>query len=195
VQPRQADHQPTSAASERVWLTRASGAVDSYTRFVALCARYAAYLGGAGITFLVLVTVVDVSRRAFGMSSINGLLDFTEVALVFVVYFGFAQAEVDQAHIRTSFATGRLPHVARCAVVVVTWTIATLFLLWAVRLTGQAALDSFQHGEARASQSGVPVWPARALVAVGLLGLAAQGLANVLNALLGRIPEAEGVLP
>ncbi|MET7393746.1 TRAP transporter small permease [Dactylosporangium sp. NPDC005572] len=149
-------------------------------------ARFAAYLGGVGIACLVLATVTDVARRAAGMTSINGLVDLTEVALVFVVYFGFAQAEVDKTHIRTSFLTERLPDRVRRVVLAAVWALAFAFLLWAVVRTGQSAADSFHAGESRASQSGVPVWPARVMVSLGLLGLALQSLMNVIAAVRGR---------
>lgn len=149
-------------------------------------AKAAAYLGGIGIMLLVFVTVTDVGRRAIGKTSINGLIDLTEVALVFVVYFGFAQAEVDKAHIRTSFLTERFPVRLRRLVLAAIWALILAFLLWTVWLTGESAIDSFRNGEARASQSGVPVWPARAMVSLGLFGLAIQSLVNIAAALRGR---------
>lgn len=159
--------------------------VAFYRTVASAIARYAAYLGGVGIALLVFATVTDVTRRAAGMGSINGLIDITEVALVFVVYFGFAQAEVDKSHIRTSFVTERMPRKLRTLVSALVWTGILVFLIWCVSQTAQSALDSFRDGESRASQSGVPVWPARAMVSLGLLGLAAQSLVNIFDALLG----------
>lgn len=159
----------------------------SIERVISAIARYAAYIGGIGIALLVFATVTDVGRRAVGAGSINGLVDLTEVALVFVVYFGFAQAEADKTHIRTSFVTERLPSVLRRGLSAAVWSVLFAFLLWMVWLTALSALTSFQGGESRASQSGVPVWPARAMVSLGLLGLAIQTLTNVIAAVRGRL--------
>jgi TRAP-type C4-dicarboxylate transport system permease small subunit len=162
----------------------------TFDRIAARAAGAAAYLGGVGIVVLMLATVTDVATRAAGQGGVSGLLDLTEISLVFVVYFGFAQAEADKTHIRTSFVTERMPERLRNATLALVWMLCLVFLVWMVWLTAQQAYTAYDVGESRASQTGVPVWPARVMVSLGMLGLALQSLVNVVDALRGIGPSA-----
>jgi TRAP-type C4-dicarboxylate transport system permease small subunit len=143
-------------------------------------------LAGLGIVLLILPTAVDVGWRYLSGSSVPGMIEYSEVAIVFVVYFGIAQAMRDDAHIATPVFTSRLsPRLAdrvRLAGRVLLFALVA-FATWR---TGVAALSAHATGEYRLGLVSIPTWPARAAVTLGFaLMLVAIGID--INARLRRL--------
>lgn len=128
---------------------------------------FLAWLAGVGILVLVLPTVIDVTYRTLSGSSLPGMVEYSEIGIVFVVYLGVAKAMHDDVHISTPVVTSHLP--ARVAEVV---RLIGRMLLWVLVAYGTwrttlAAQEATAVREFRLVLVSVPTWPARIMVAVG----------------------------
>lgn len=136
--------------------------------------RALGFVGGAGISLLMLVTVYDVTRRALVGSGVPGALEYSEILLVIVVFLGFGLAQQTGAHIRTSLVTSRLrPAVSRW-VRITGMAPCLLVAIWMAYGTAERAWASYVSGEYRFGLAEVAMWPGRAAVAVGLATLVLQ---------------------
>lgn len=116
-------------------------------------------------------TVVDVSyRKAYG-PSIPGVLEYSEVALVIVVFLAMAATLQRRAHIYTPFLTSRLSfraaQISRLAGQVLMWIVLAIMVYG----TALNALESFDSREFRFGLIEVPIWPAKGIVPIGLFML------------------------
>lgn len=148
---------------------------------VRLLKRVAKYLGivaSAGIVAMMILTVIDVTRRKLGIGSISGAYEATEVGLVAVVFAGMMSAESSGAHVRTSLLTSRLSIRAAMAMRLTGSCIVSVFLVWLGYWTWDAGLASMRMGERPFRGSGVPLWPSKILIALGFSGMALQYMAH-----------------
>lgn len=125
------------------------------------------WLSGVGILLLVLPTVADVTHRYLMGSSLPGMVEYSEVGIVFVVYLGVAHAMHEGAHIYTPIVTARLKPATAERV-----RLAGRMLLWALIVfatwrTTLAAIEASEIREFRFGSVMVPTWPARICVALG----------------------------
>ena len=66
------------------------------------------------LAFLMFGTTLDVAMRAITGSPITGVFEFTELALVMLVFLGAGWAQRDDAHIRVNVLTDKLSPRAGC---------------------------------------------------------------------------------
>lgn len=131
-------------------------------------------IGGAAIMLLMFATVADVVSRKVGGGGIAGVVEWTEVLLVVVVFAGMMGAELSGAHIRgMSFLTERERSIGAPLVRACGSALAALILVWAVFMSGEEALASIALGEFRMGLIQVPIWPAKLAIPIGLAGFAA----------------------
>lgn len=127
------------------------------------------WLSGVGILLLVLPTVADVAHRYFIGSSLPGMVEYSEVGIVFVVYLGVAQALRDGAHISTPIVTARLNPVTAARVRLAGSMLLWLLILFGTWRTTLAAIEATHIREFRFGSVMVSTWPARICVALGFL--------------------------
>ena len=121
------------------------------------------------LAFLVSTATIDVIARLMnGRSLFYGLVEYGEVALVTLAFFGAARAQLTDGHVASTLVYDALPrrfsHGAYGAALVL---IAAL-LLWAGYVAAGVAVDSFERNEIRFGLVQVPLWPGRALIPVSL---------------------------
>ena len=142
---------------------KSTGAVAAFRSL----SGFLSWVGGIGIFLLMIPTVLDVAYRYTYGASLAGMVEYSEVGIVFVVYLGVAKAMQDGVHIATPVVTSRLaPRRAETA------RLAGQFVLWAlvayaVYRTGLSAIDATRIGEFRLGYVSVPTWPARSMVTFG----------------------------
>lgn len=136
--------------------------------------RIAERVGGLGIIGLMLLISADVALRTLTGRGVVGGLEFGEMLLASVVFLGMASAERDKVHVSTQIVADRLPPRVVGPLFVSAYVVAvTLLTLMAGSLILRA-VKSFTAGESRYGVAAVATWPARALVALGALLLAAE---------------------
>ncbi|MDC4233342.1 TRAP transporter small permease [Actinomyces sp. B33] len=142
-----------------------------------------------------LLTVTDVISRLITGGSVPGLLEFTEVALVFLVFCGIAYGQQQKTHVAVTLVTSRLPERIGRTVVVLGLLIILALFAWATFATGSQALDSVMRQEARFGLAAVPIWPARVVLPIGFFLLFGETLIQLLNVIGGREKIREESLP
>ena len=130
-----------------------------------------AWLAGAGIILLMIPTLVDVFYREVFGPSVPGMVEYSELGLVAVIFLGIASALTHDVHIHTPVLTSRVSpraaHRMRVAGRLVMWVVIAACLYGTI----MEAQDSFAIREYRFGLIEVPIWPAKIIVPVGLAAL------------------------
>lgn len=156
-------------------------ALDRFDHGTEAVAGALSAIAAAMIVALMFITVLDVGLRLLNMGSVRGGLEWTEVALVIAVYFGLMSAEVSSATIRTGIVTERLARRPRHVLRVIGMFVTIGFLLYMVDATLAQALPSIASQEFRFGVVAVPVWPAKAVIPLGLFGLAVAAAVRLIR--------------
>lgn len=157
-------------------LSRLRVAVDRTTGF-------AAVLGALCATALMIAISIDVASRQVFNRSVPGMVELSETMLIALVFLGVAQAERTKAHIRLTVIVDRLPARGSAAVRTVAFIVAMLVVAWMAWETGARAIDSIERREYRLGLLQWPLWPARALLPLGLTLLALQLFFRITDAI------------
>jgi TRAP-type C4-dicarboxylate transport system permease small subunit len=128
---------------------------------------FADYIAALSISLMMFGISADVIRRSITGRSIGGVLEASEVLLVFVVFLGLGYAQLTGAHVSTSVLTSRMPRLPRRVVQGIGLTVALVFLAWAIYATGFRAWDAYLIREYRFGLLQVPIWPGRIAVVIG----------------------------
>lgn len=126
----------------------------------------------ASVTLIVVVlvmTVADVVRREISGKSVPGVVEWSEVAMVMIVFLGLGYAERQRAHVSMTLFVRMLPPRTAAIINSLGLFLVLLIVTWMVYVTADRALTSFEAKEFRFGLVRVPVWPARVALAVGLL--------------------------
>jgi TRAP-type transport system small permease protein len=170
-------------------------ATSGVRRAVALTADVLAVLATAGIAALMLLIVVDVTRRTLFSRSVPGAVEASEMLLVAVVFLGLGFAERQRAHVSVSLFVRTLPtRVARpieLAIVLLSLAIVG----WMTWETASVAIDSVQRGETRSGLVRVPLWPGRVAIPLGLAVFGLQLLVRAIDLVTRRRAPIQEVQP
>lgn len=113
-------------------------------------------------------TAADVTSRQVTGSSIPGVVEYSEVLMVGLIFLGLAYAQRVGAHIGVDLVTERMPvrvaHLVRSVGLVIAIGVVAI-MGWE---TLEVALRSFESREFRFGLVQVPIWPARLLIPIGL---------------------------
>lgn len=153
--------------------------IQSISRFLAIISALATLI-------LMLLTVVDVFSRMGGGGSIPGLLELSEVALVFVVFCGIAFGQQHRTHVAVSLLTARLPENLGRVLVSIGLVVIMVIFVWATYATGVQAIESTMRQESRFGITAVPIWPSRILIPVGFGLLLLETLIQLIQVVKGE---------
>lgn len=143
-------------------------------------------LASISVMVLMFVTTTDVITRTLSDASLPGMIELAEVCLVIAVFFGMAQTGTQGKHIVVTLLTEKLPHRTRKVLQGVGWTLVSVLLLWMTVANTMRAVDSLLEGESRFGLIHWPIWPARMVLAVGLLFMFLVSVGNVVRAMKGK---------
>lgn len=128
-------------------------------------------------------TTADVITREISDASLLGMIELGEVCLVIAVFFGMAQTGVQGKHIVVTLVTEKLPHGTRRMLQGIGWTLVSALLLWMTVANTARAFDSLLEGENRFGLIKWQIWPARMVIAVGLVFMLLVAIGNVVRVL------------
>jgi len=154
-------------------------------------------VAAGALVVLMLATVADVAVRWISRSSLPGMLEVAETALVASVFLGLAWTSIKGAHVAVTIVTDRLgPRTARIVSSAV-WALSTVLLIWMTYATTVRAIDSTSRHETRFGIVQWPIYPMRWIIAIGLGLWAVVALMNLIRVLRGRTAfgEEEEVIP
>ena len=129
---------------------------------------------------MMVAIVIDVVSRNIGQSSVPGLVEMSESALVATVFLGLAYAGATNAHVAVDLFTDAMPAgLARLATLTM-WILGVGITAWFVVGSMQRALASTRSNELRAGLVDWPLWPSRWLITIGLIAFLIVAVINVI---------------
>lgn len=153
--------------------------------FETVVLRTAGSIAALGLLAMALVVTGDVVLRGFGIALV-GSVEVTGILLAMLVFAGVAFAQASDGHVTMDAFVNAMPTIYR------RWArIVSLFLCAAIcgLLTWGAASEAYDSYVAREFQFGTmhfPLWPTKAVVALGLGLLAIELLLQAVAALGAR---------
>lgn len=135
------------------------------------------------ITFMMVATVADVSRRYFAGSPIPGVTEAGEVIMVMAVFLGIAYTESRGAHVRVTLVLEMLPPRVAAIINSLAMLLVLALLGWMVWVTTGRALEAIEINEVRFGLVKIPVWPGRIAIAVGLAAYFLEAILRVYDSL------------
>ena len=142
-------------------LGRIRGTIDAVTRVMAM-------LSVTCIVVMLLATVADVVRRYLWGTSIHGVTEMGEVAMVAIVFLGLGYAQSRDAHVSMTLVVRRMRPESAALVNGLGLLLVTAMVGWLLLVTSERAIASYQVSEYRFGLVQIPIWPARIAIAVGV---------------------------
>lgn len=166
--------------------------VDGY---VGTLGRVMSVGGAASACLIMVVMTVDVAYRNMFNQSIPGTFEVVEVALVLAVFLGMATAERTGNAVRVTLFTRMLSNRVAAYVRIFGLLVSLGIVAWFAYASIDKAMGSFAVGEYKRGIISFPLWPGRAVIALGFSLLAIEltmGLLRRLIALFGNPQSATG---
>ncbi len=124
--------------------------------------------GSLAVVAIMIITVIDVVTRTITGGSFGGIIEYSEVILVFAVFLSLPYAQFHGSHVAVNLFLERMnPRNARI-LRALGFVIGLGVLGWMTWATGQQAAHSIAVQEYRFGISRVPLWPARLSMPIGL---------------------------
>ena len=171
----------------------------SVRRAAAACLSFLDWLTSAGAIVAAIATLLlvigitsEVIYRAINHRSISGLLEVSELVIVFAAFLGTASSQRARLHVSTGILTEQLPpRLAEMLRLIGLFAVLLLmvFLAWG---SIEVAIQSVLTNEYRFGLIPIPLWPGRIAIVLGyglLLLQIARELAQRGAALLCGRPE------
>lgn len=133
------------------------------------------------VLLLLIGNVVDSMSRAVSGRTIPGILEASENLLVAIVFLALGFAYRKGAHVAIGGLIDALPAWMGSLLYKVVLGGATALVIYLTIETGIQALESVQTGEVRQGIVYMPVWPARAAIAIGFAVLCLEMLVDLLR--------------
>lgn len=143
------------------------------------------FIAGSCILLLMAGVIADIAVRTFAGHALRGVVDYSETGIVLCAFVALGFAQRDNAHVAVDTLVENLP---RPAALFCTWLVVVVtvpLLAWLVVETTQLALHSYHSGEYRFGLSRVKLWPARAMLPIGLGLWAIEILRQAVNTTAG----------
>ncbi len=139
--------------------------MKALSRLVEVPHRVALAFGALTLLVMATITIAGVFARYVLSSPLAGITELLgEGMMVALIYLSLSSAR----HIRVSLAVTRLPARARKVVEVAVLATVVVVLLLGVYAAYQAAVASYESGEATTGLRTVPIYPFRFIVMIGL---------------------------
>lgn len=126
------------------------------------------FVAGACILLLMMGVIADIAVRSLAGHALRGVVDYSEIGIVLCAFIALGYAQRDNMHVAVDTLVEALP---RSGVLFCTWLVVLVtipLLAWLVFETANLALHSYWTGEYRFGLSQVKLWPARAMLPIGL---------------------------
>lgn len=131
-------------------------------------------LSGVTTLIITLIIVADVAMRSLFNAPIAGATETSTLLMIALVYLGLASVQVYKENFRVEVALTILPRRWRRWQELAASLIATVAIGIFSWRTGSEAYRSFMRNEVEYGAIDFPVWPARIIIAVGLILLTLQ---------------------
>jgi len=123
---------------------------------------------------IMLVFVIDVGMRQLFSHGLTGSSQYVVSLLVAMAFLGMGEAERRGRHVAFDLATDSMPRRMSYLIQSIANTIVMFALVWLTWLSVGAAVAAMRNAEVVFGEVALPVWPAKALLALGLGGYVLQ---------------------
>lgn len=141
---------------------------------------------GFATLLIIIVVCIDVAGRFLFNAPLHGGVEFSELLMVVLVFFGLAAAQQQRQNYSIELLTRHLPLGAQKALELLGYLTCLGIVLLLAWPSSKQAVMSFERGEAGFGIVPFPLWPARILLAIGLWLLALQFLCDIYRFLVGQ---------
>ena len=138
---------------------------------------------GAGTALLMLTVVPDLFSRSFLGEAVYGMAETGIFLLVLIVFLALGSAQVRKEHFHVGVLDTMISRDAGRWIWVLRHALSTLVCGVFTWYAAQGAIDSTRMLEQSYAVIEYPIWPAKIVVAVGLLLLTVQFLMDMVDAL------------
>lgn len=159
--------------------------------FFRQCSNVLGYIAVAFLALMMLAITADALIRTLFNKPITGVFEFSEVAMVIIVFLGMGWTQLDDAHIRVTMLRQRLGWRAGHVLDAFAWLAATVALVFLALPATNEAIASFEIREFRWGHIEFPIWWAKIALAIGLWFATAQMACHALFTLFAPRPRAE----
>jgi TRAP-type C4-dicarboxylate transport system permease small subunit len=149
-------------------------------------------LSGFGTLLIMIVVCVDVAGRAIFNSPFHSGVEVSELLLVCLVFFGLAAAQQQKQNFAVDILTQHFPVWLQRSLELAGYVICLAIIVMIAWPSSKQAITSFQRGESGFGIVPFPVWPARAILALGLWLLAMQFACDIFRHLSGPAKASSG---
>ncbi|MBK1875056.1 TRAP transporter small permease [Marinobacter sp. 1-3A] len=126
-------------------------------------------LGQLMLASMVMLTFVSVVGRTFFSSAVPDDLLISEMLMVAVVFMPMAYVQSQDGHLEVTVLTDHLPLPVQTGLQTVGLIFGVIFFGLMAYLSGRMAWESWEYQEiAYASSLGIPEWPVKAIIPLGL---------------------------
>lgn len=126
-----------------------------------------AAVGAVSVAAIMILTVVDVTRRMLTDKAIEGVVEGAPLLLLAAAALGMAQAERQRVHVRTSMVTSRLPLRPRLMLRSFGSLVSCAIFAWIAYESLSRALTAIDKSDVTPGFVAIPLWPALILVPIG----------------------------
>jgi TRAP-type C4-dicarboxylate transport system permease small subunit len=143
-------------------------------------------LSGFATLLIIIVVCADVAGRFMFNSPMHGGVEFSELLMVVLVFFGLAAAQQQRQNYSIELLTRMFPEWAQKLLELIGYVTCLAIVILLAWPSSKQALQSFERGEAGFGIVPFPLWPSRVLLAVGLWLLAVQFSCDIYRFLVGQ---------
>lgn len=154
------------------------------TRLLTIFERVAVGLNvfsGVLIFSIICIVIVDIVGRWAFNAPLPGATVICILLLVCVVFLSLANVQRKKQHYRVDLVADLLPRGAQRIVDLLAHAISFAVVAVIARYSAAQAVTSFHRGEASYDLFAFPIWPARTVLAAGLVLLALQLLVDLVR--------------
>lgn len=145
-------------------------------------ARTMGLVGGLVVVALMVLITLDALGRKF-LQSVPGALEFSEAAMVGIVFLPLMYVQMRREHVFVTIATQRFPLRVQALLDALIALLAMVMFCWFTMLTARKAYQAYLIREFRAGMILFPIWPFRWLIPIGTGFMALELLLTALEEL------------
>ena len=123
--------------------------VGILVRVVQVVSRILGLAAALIILLMLLANAVDIVLRTTGNEPLRGIFEYTEVALVAIVFLGLPYTMQIGGHVAIDSVTTRMPAVVRRYVEAIALIAVLPFVLWLTVASVDVAIDSYREREVK----------------------------------------------
>jgi TRAP-type C4-dicarboxylate transport system permease small subunit len=143
-------------------------------------------LSGFATLLITFVVVIDVCGRYFFNAPLHGGVEFSELLMVVLVFFGLAAAQQKRQNYSIELLTRHLPESVQRLLELLCLIACLVIVVMLAWPSSKQAVISYGRGEAGFGIVPFPLWPARIILAIGLWLLAVQFACDIYRVIVGK---------